>query len=265
MNLRSTWKTLALLSAMVAGLASTVPAYADEVDLVASPTTLNNVVEGKTLLNVQLCSFTDADDPSATAASFTATINWGDGATTPGTILSNGNGGFLVTGSHTYLDELPGNTVTTMITQTNEAPGTVSRTTFNVAEAETLTSSNFTVSLGNAISGNVASFTDLNLNNTPADFRAQIDWGDGTTTAGTISSVGAGLFDISGVHTYLGPGIFTVTSGLQFSNGFGDDSVNGTADVVATSTPEPSSGLLMGAGLGLLILTVRRRPAERSA
>src|SRR5580700_619798 len=132
MNLRSTWKTLALMSAMAAGFASTLPAYADEVDLVASPITLNNVVEGKTLLNVQLCSFTDADDPSATAASFTASINWGDGATTPGTIVSNGNGGFLVTGSHTYLDELPGNTVTTMITQTNEAAGTVSRNSFNV-------------------------------------------------------------------------------------------------------------------------------------
>jgi hypothetical protein len=258
MNLRSTWKTLGLMSAMAAGLASTVPAYADEVDLVATPITLSNVVEGKTLVNVPLCSFTDADDPGTTAASFTALIDWGDGATTPGTIVSNGNGGFLVTGSHTYLDELPGNTVTTMITQTNEAPGIGSQTTFNVAEAETLTSSSFAASVGTAFSGEVASFTDLNLSNTPSDFFALINWGDGATTRGTISTMGAGLFEISGDHTYLGPGIFTVTSSLQL-DGFGDDSVNGTADVGAASTPEPSSGPLLGAGLGFLTLTIRRR------
>jgi large repetitive protein len=265
MNLSPTWRTLALLWAIAAGLASSVPAYADEADLVVTPITPGNVLEGKALLNVQLCSFTDADDPSATAASFTASINWGDGTTSIGTIVANGNGGFLVTGNHTYADELTGNTLTTTITQINEAGGTSSRSPFNVGEAETLTGSTFAASEGIAFSGNVASFTDLILSNTPSDFTALINWGDGTTSVGTISSVGAGLFDISGNHTYAGPGIFTVTSGLQL-DGFGDDSVISTADVAgATSTPEPSSGLLLGAGLGLLLLMVRRQVAERSA
>jgi hypothetical protein len=51
---------------------------------------------------VKVASFIDYDT-TKTAASFTATINWGDG-TTPdaGTVAANGSGGFDVTGTHTY-------------------------------------------------------------------------------------------------------------------------------------------------------------------
>ncbi len=41
-------------------------------------------------------------NPTATAGIFTAAINWGDGATTAGTIQPNGYGGFNVVGDHTY-------------------------------------------------------------------------------------------------------------------------------------------------------------------
>ncbi|MFL6336636.1 MAG: FG-GAP-like repeat-containing protein [Pyrinomonadaceae bacterium] len=52
--------------------------------------------------NVQVATFIDYDT-TKTAATFTATINWGD-ATAPGagTITANGSGGFNVTGTHTY-------------------------------------------------------------------------------------------------------------------------------------------------------------------
>jgi len=42
------------------------------------------------------------NDPSATSSSFTATIDWGDGTTSAGTITVDPNGGFDVSGSHTY-------------------------------------------------------------------------------------------------------------------------------------------------------------------
>ncbi len=45
-------------------------------------------------------SFTDADGNGAD--NYTATIVWGDGTASPGTITANGAGGFLVNGSHTY-------------------------------------------------------------------------------------------------------------------------------------------------------------------
>ncbi len=48
-----------------------------------------------------MATFTDAD-PGGAIADYTATIDWGDGATTPGTIGPAPGGGFAVTGSHTY-------------------------------------------------------------------------------------------------------------------------------------------------------------------
>src|SRR5262249_55976102 len=39
---------------------------------------------------------------TATAGTFTATINWGDGSPSTGTITADPNGGFDVTGTHTY-------------------------------------------------------------------------------------------------------------------------------------------------------------------
>ena len=46
-------------------------------------------------------SFSDLD-PAANAKDFTATINWGDGHSTDGTIKANAQGGFDVLGTHTY-------------------------------------------------------------------------------------------------------------------------------------------------------------------
>jgi uncharacterized repeat protein (TIGR03803 family) len=48
-----------------------------------------------------VASFTDAD-PNGTAGDYTATITWGDGQTSAGTIAANGAGGFTVSGTKTY-------------------------------------------------------------------------------------------------------------------------------------------------------------------
>src|SRR5262249_14976962 len=50
--------------------------------------------------NGTVASFTDAN-PSPPLSDFTATITWGDGSTSIGTI-TKGSGGFNVSGSHTY-------------------------------------------------------------------------------------------------------------------------------------------------------------------
>lgn len=62
--------------------------------------TCTNKVSSQSFSGV-VASFTDAN-PFATTADFTATINWGDGASSPGTVTANGTGGFDVNGTHTY-------------------------------------------------------------------------------------------------------------------------------------------------------------------
>jgi streptogramin lyase len=61
-----------------------------------------------------LATFTDAD-PAAAAGDFTATVIWGDGRTSPGTVVAEGGAAFAVQGAHAYA--LPGRyTVTVTVT-----------------------------------------------------------------------------------------------------------------------------------------------------
>ena len=60
---------------------------------------------GRTIISTQVitgavASFADAD-PAGTVADYTATISWGDGATSAGIVAPQG-GAFVVNGSHTY-------------------------------------------------------------------------------------------------------------------------------------------------------------------
>lgn len=49
-----------------------------------------------------VASFTDAAGAQAAAADFTASIKWGDGTTSNGTVSKTGSGAFDVSGTHTY-------------------------------------------------------------------------------------------------------------------------------------------------------------------
>src|SRR5215470_1781463 len=78
-----------------------------QVDLVSA-------IEGTALPgDTDVASFTDGT-LTDTAASFVATIDWGDGVTTTGTVVGS-SGNFTVEGGHTYADDdfvLPVVTVT---------------------------------------------------------------------------------------------------------------------------------------------------------
>ncbi len=52
----------------------------------------------------QVATFSDAD-ASGSVSDYSATINWGDGQTSTGTVTVGSSGTFVVSGSHTYADE----------------------------------------------------------------------------------------------------------------------------------------------------------------
>src|SRR5207245_9717491 len=61
-------------------------------------------------------------------------------------------------------------------------------------------------------SGLTATFTDAaSPSGTLSDFSASIDWGDGTSTAGTITGAG-GSYTVTGSHTYPSAGSLTITT-----------------------------------------------------
>jgi len=62
------------------------------------------------------------------------------------------------------------------------------------------------VSTGSTITFD-ASFTDPDINQS---FAAVIDWDDGTTSAGTVSTTGMGAYSVTGSHVYALPGVYSI-------------------------------------------------------
>ena len=117
------------------------------------------------------------------------------------------------------------------VTETGPGGATASSSaSATVTEADALSGTpvTFAPQAGLPFTGAVATFTDTDTANVAGDFTAAINWGDGNTTAGTVSG-GAGAFTVSGTHTYATAGPFAVTVTLA-------DDAPGTAAATVTST-----------------------------
>ncbi|MEH2564263.1 beta strand repeat-containing protein [Bradyrhizobium sp. AZCC 2289] len=158
---------------------------------------------------------------------FTAIINWGDGTTSAGSIVGS-NGAFSIEGGHSYADE--GSFTVTATTRISDNASVTSSGPVAVAEHDVLAGQGTTLT---AVSGQplanatVATFTDTDTAALASDFLATIDWGDGTTSAGTIAGSN-GLFAVSGTHTYATTGQDTITVTMT-------DPAPGTAIATANS------------------------------
>lgn len=201
---------------------------------------------------VTTATFTDPGSPDP-ASSFTASIDWGDGTTTAGTV--NGTAGsYFVTGNHAYADEGTF-TVTTTFFENSDPNFTISiNGSATITEADVLGNGSISLSAGAVVEGaaltnvQVAKFDDTGYpTNVAADFTASINWGDGTTTAGTIVSLGAGTFGVQGSHTYSEEGNFPMSVTVaDDAPGTATLTINGTvtvADAPLTANPVSIDGI----------------------
>jgi hypothetical protein len=165
-------------------------------------------VEGATPSSASF-SFTDAN-PGATTADYTATINWGDGSpTSTGTVSGPTGGVFTVTGSHQYAEE---SSYTVTVNVADDGGSTTSAIgTANVADAPIVASCATAAFSLQSFSGEVASLSDANAGAPASDFTATINWGDASTSAGTVTGSG-GTYSIAGSHIYSSTGYYNVTT-----------------------------------------------------
>ena len=144
-----------------------------------------------------VATFTDAD-PSAPLSDYSVTIGWGDGTTSAGTV-NTGNSGLSISGSHTYLGE-GSYPLAVTVSDVGGAQAQASATA-TVADQVAITGAPLSSVEGSAFSGQMATFTDADPATKASTFTANISWGDGTTSTGTVTGGGSN-FTVSGSHTY---------------------------------------------------------------
>ena len=93
--------------------------------------------------------------------------------------------------------------------------------------------------VSSAVSGPVASFTDPDSSDPASDFAATIDWGDGSSSGGSVSG-GSGNFAVTGSHTYSAPGVYAITITIN-RLGNSPSSATATDTAMITGVPTPAA------------------------
>lgn len=185
-----------------------LPVTVDDALLTPSGLTFG-AVEGATFSGT-VASFTDAN-PYPQLSSFSATIDWGDGSSSSGSVAPNGAGGFDVQGTHAYAEE--GNhPVAVTINDTGGSQATASSTAAASDPEVVATAQAAAAAVGSSTGPIVlATFTDPGGAEPLADYQATVDWGDGTTADVGATVVGSGgLFSVLGSHLYAAKGTYPV-------------------------------------------------------
>jgi uncharacterized protein (TIGR03118 family) len=207
--------------------------------------------EGVALVDVPVATFTDAN-PYATADDFPGvTIDWGDGTTSAGTVVPSGttpNGvSFVVKGSHTYNDdETAGTEVESsqVVITITDRDGSVAVATARAAQQDPVLTDpgvDIRATEGGPFSGVVSTFSDSSPLAQAGDFVATIDWGDGTTSPGSVTATSPGRFRVAGTHTYSSAGAFTIGVTVRDNehNSVSDTSTATVADVPLSAQGTP--------------------------
>jgi hypothetical protein len=122
-----------------------------------------------------------------------------------------------IAASHVFKDE--GHFSATIAAHDNHGHALIGRETVTVTEADAFTSpvsDPRPATVNKPVTGQIALFSDTGYPaNVPRDFRATIDWGDGTTTLGVVTAPSAGTFAVSGAHTYASVKLFSATITLK--------------------------------------------------
>jgi hypothetical protein len=173
-----------------------------------------SAIEGKQFLG-RVATFTDSGglDPIGT---YTIVINWGDGsASSPIIVIPTGpspaGATFPIEGGHTYAEEgtyairvsiaSAGGSATEAFGSAVVADAPLAGKTQTIAATEGVALVNTTV----------ATFTDAGGSESPDNYAATINWGDGTPLGGaSIVPGGAGLL-VVGTHTYAESGTHSLT------------------------------------------------------
>jgi uncharacterized repeat protein (TIGR01451 family) len=208
-----------------------------------------SAAEGQDSGSQAVATFTDPGGAEA-VGDYSASIAWGDGQTSAGSLSYNaGTGTFTVSGHHVYAEE--SSPIITVTLSHDAAQATIVTSTVSVSDPAVVATGAVTVSaLEGQDSGSqvVATFTDPGGAEAVGDYNVSIAWGDGQTSAGTLTVSGS-TFSVSGSHTYGDEGNFAVTVTLSHDSAPAATATDtaAVADIVPTVTAGTATSLAFGA------------------
>jgi hypothetical protein len=210
-------------------------------------------VEGGVPFTETLATFTDPAGPQG-LNNYAASILWGDGATTSGAISRGFTNQFTVVGIHSFAEEGTG-PVEVVISHGTSLPVTVTGS-YSISDAPILLSAPALPIAANEgtplVNVTVATFIDQGGPEGLADYSAQIDWGDGSISAGTVSfNSTAGNFTVVGNHTYSEGGLQQIMITLHHDALSPDPAVLASANVTVPPVT-PTGGVTFAATESLL-------------
>ncbi|MCU1353083.1 MAG: hypothetical protein JWM05_2292, partial [Acidimicrobiales bacterium] len=190
-----------------------------------------------------LASFTDSK-PNTAPSEYSAAIDWGDGVTSQGTVSAT-DGGFSVSGDHTYT-AIGSYTISVTISDVNGNANDATVTdsaTANPSHSITATGGNSLSGTEPAtVNGTLATFSDSKPGTDTSEYAATIDWGDDSSSSGTISANGGG-FSVSGNHKYSSAGSYTISVTISDVNNDADSqTVTDSAAIAARHTITATGG-----------------------
>ena len=202
------------------------------VALIASPG-LASAANGDNITATESVSFTKRVADIDNCVFHDATIDWGDGSSSAGQFDTGTTPG--VKGTHTYAEE---GTFNGSVTYNTDCT-TNAKVTFTATVADVglnASGRDISATAGQPATGVVSHFTDADPNGTTSDYSAQINWGDGSSSAGTVSASSAGGFDVTGTHTYHSTGQAAVNVTIKDVGGASAPS-SSTATIAAVPSP----------------------------
>ncbi len=169
-----------------------------------------NAVQGSSPAPQLLATFTDPGG-NESVSNYSATINWGDFAATAGTITFNPTGNdYLVTGGSDHFYTQDGSFTVSVVISHDQAPNATTTSTATVSQPSVIAQGGFTytgVRGGVGFDKAVATFTDPLGPEPVADYSATVEWGDGVTTAGTISHGSGNQFTVDAIRAFSDEGV----------------------------------------------------------
>jgi parallel beta-helix repeat protein len=196
-----------------------------------------NAAEAVNTGPVVVATFTDPSGPGP-LSNYSADIQWGDGATSAGTVtFDSASGTFFVIASHTYGED--GSRTLTVTVHRLGGPDVVINGAAIVAEPPIVVT---LAPVGPAVGHEQTLFANVSLgsfahgnNSEPAsNFTAIINWGDGTTSTGTVSQGPAAdsFYAVAGSHSYRDEGHYSISVAIS------DDTASATIQTTAVITEE---------------------------